>query len=93
MVLYLFPSSSESARSPTDFLGLGAGTGGRTTGGHMPGFSAALLAAVSRIAVLCVQRKWRRSRGGEIHGLSEEKMRVIVIVRVKVRVIMRVRVR
>ena len=49
---YLLPNSSESVRSLTDFLGLGAGTGGRTTGGHMPGFSAALFAAVTLIAVI-----------------------------------------
>ena len=51
-ISYLFPSSSASLRSLTDLLGLGAGTGGRTTGGHIPGFSAALLAAVSLIAVI-----------------------------------------
>ena len=38
-------------RSLTDLFGLGGITGGRTTGGHMPGFSAARLAAVSLIAM------------------------------------------
>ena len=51
-------------RSLTDFLGLGfeasTGTGGSTTGGHMPGFSAARLAAVSLIA------KREREREGEM---------------------------
>lgn len=45
------PLSSSSVRSLTDLFGLGGITGGRTTGGHMPGFSAARLAAVSLIAM------------------------------------------
>ena len=48
--VYLFPFSSASDKSPTDFFGLSAGRGGTTTGGHIPGFSAARLAAVSLIA-------------------------------------------
>ena len=52
-------------RSLTDFFGLGAGTGGRTIGGHIPGFSAALLAAVSLIATeMKLERE--REREGEI---------------------------
>lgn len=39
-------------RSLTDLFGLGGITGGRTTGGHIPGFSAARLAAVSLIAMV-----------------------------------------
>ena len=46
----LFPLSSSSDKSLTDFLGVGAGRGGTTTGGHIPGLSAARLAAVSLMA-------------------------------------------
>lgn len=44
--------SSSSDRSPTDLFGLAAGRGGTTTGGHMPGFSAARIAALAAVSLI-----------------------------------------